>query len=104
MLVLTDQNFEEEVLKSNLPVLVDFYADWCFPCKIVGPVVEEVTKEYAGRIKIGKMDVDQNPKMAEKYEILSIPTLMIFKDGKIIEQIIGVKSKEELERVINEVI
>ncbi|MBI4999834.1 thioredoxin [Candidatus Gottesmanbacteria bacterium] len=104
MLTLTDQNFEDEVLKSSLPVLVDFWAAWCGPCQMLAPIIEELAKDFEEKIKIGKLDVDQNPKMAEKYEILSIPTLLIFKKEEVVKQIIGVKPKEELEKIINEVV
>lgn len=104
MVTLTDKNFEEEVLKSPLPVLVDFWAIWCPPCQILGPTIEELANDFGGRVKFGKLDVDQNPKMAEKYEILSIPTLVIFKKGEPVKQIIGVKSKEELVKELNEVV
>lgn len=104
LLALTDQNFEAEVIKSTLPVLVDFWATWCPPCQILTPTVEELAEKFEGKIKIGKVDVDQNPKMTEKYGIMSIPTLLIFKDGKVVRQIVGVKPSEELEKVVNEVI
>lgn len=104
MIILTDQNFDQEVLKSDLPVLVDFWAIWCPPCQILGPTIEELANDFGGKVKFGKLDVDQNPKMAEKYEILSIPTLLIFKNGKVVKQIIGVKPKEELVKELNEVV
>lgn len=104
MVTLTDQNFEEEVLKSKLPVLVDFWAIWCPPCQILAPILEELTNDFGGKVKFGKLDVDQNQKMAEKYEILSIPTLVIFKNREAVKQIIGVKSKEELIREIEELV
>lgn len=95
-LMLTDANFEAEVLKSELPVLVDFWAVWCGPCKMQDPILEEAAKELDGRIKIGKVNVDENPNTASKYGIMSIPTLMIFKNGEVVKQFIGVQSKETL--------
>ena len=83
-IVLTDANFEEEVLKSDLPVLVDFYADWCGPCKLIAPVLEELGKEYQGKLKIGALDVDSNNLTASKYGVLSIPTLLFVKKGEVV--------------------
>jgi len=100
--ILNNQNFEEEVLKSDKPVLVDFYATWCPPCQMIAPIIEELAEEYRGKIKIGKLKVDQNQEIAQKYEVMSVPTLIIFKDGEIIEQLVGLRSKEELkERLDN---
>ncbi|OGY80040.1 MAG: thioredoxin [Candidatus Kerfeldbacteria bacterium RIFCSPHIGHO2_02_FULL_42_14] len=96
-LILTDQNFEKEVIMSQTPVLVDFWAPWCGPCKILGPIVEEVAKEYEGKnIKVGKLNVDENPQTASQFGIMSIPTLLIFKDGKVLEQLIGVQDKSKI--------
>lgn len=92
----TDSNFEEEVLKSEHPVLVDFWAEWCGPCRMIGPVVEEMASEYAGKAKIGKVNVDHNPEVSVKYGIRSIPALMIFKDGQVVDQIIGAVPKTHL--------
>ncbi|HEY4644494.1 MAG TPA: thioredoxin [Bacteroidota bacterium] len=93
---ITDGNFEQEVLKSNLPVLIDFWADWCAPCKMVAPIVEEVAKEYDGKLKVGKLDVDANPQVSMTYGIRSIPTLLVFQDGRVVEQIIGAVPKRHL--------
>ena len=99
--VLTDANFEEQVLKSELPVLVDFWASLCGPCRMVGPIVEELAKEYSGRLKVGKLNVDDNPGTASTYGIRSIPTLILFKDGKIKSQSIGAQPKEMLKSFID---
>jgi thioredoxin 1 len=93
---ITDANFDQEVLKSDKPVLIDFWAVWCGPCKMVAPVVEEIANEYNGRLKVGKLDVDSNPEVSMKFGIRSIPTLMIFKGGKVVEQIIGAVPKRNL--------
>jgi len=104
-IVLTDQNFEEEVIKSNpLPVLVDFWASWCGPCRMLGPIVEELAKEFKGKIKIGKLDVDENSETAGEYEVLGIPSLKFFKDGKIVDEVTGVQPKEILSKKIKEII
>jgi len=93
---LTDSNFKKEVLESELPVLVDFWAAWCTPCRMVTPIIEELAKEYDSKVKIGKIDVDENPDTASRYGIMSIPTLMFFKKGKAMEQIVGAPNKSEL--------
>ena len=104
-ITLTDQNFEEEVIKSNsLPALVDFWAPWCGPCKMLGPIIEELAKDFKGKIKIGKLNVDENLETAGKYEVLGIPSLKFFKNGKIISEITGVQPKEILVEKIKEVI
>ena len=103
-IVLTDQNFTDEVEKATMPVLVDFWAPWCGPCKIVGPIVEELAKEYTGKLKVGKMDVDQNPQTSGKYGIMSIPSLMFFKNGHVVKTIIGAQGKEALKKAIDEVL
>jgi thioredoxin 1 len=92
-ITVTDSNFEQEVIKSDKPVLIDFWATWCGPCKIIAPIVEEVANEYEGKAKIGKLDVDNNQQTAIKYGVRSIPTLLIFKDGKLKDTIIGAVPK-----------
>ena len=99
---LTDANFKKEVVESDLPVLVDFLADWCVPCKMLAPFIEELAREYTGKMKIGKVDVDANSKVATQYGIMSIPTLIFFKKGKIVNQLVGVISKLDLKRKIEE--
>jgi len=93
---ITDANFEQEVLKSDKPVLIDFWAVWCGPCKMIAPVVEELAREYDGKLKVGKIDVDNNPEVAMRFGIRSIPTLMIFKNGQVVEQIIGAVPKRQV--------
>jgi thioredoxin 1 len=102
-LTLTDKNFEEEVLKSNQPVLVDFWAEWCHPCRIVGPIIEELATEYDGKLKVGKVDVDAN-QVANSYGIMSIPSILIFKNGKVVKTMIGAQSKDNYKKEIDSVL
>lgn len=101
---VTDQNFDDQVLQSATPVLVDFWAPWCGPCLVQGPVVEELAKEFAGKAVVGKLNVDENPQTSQKYSVMSIPTLMIFKGGTVVKQFIGVQSKETLLTELNKLI
>ncbi len=97
LLQVTDENFEEEIINSNIPVMVDFWAEWCGPCKMVGPVVEELAQEYKGKIKIAKMDVDSNRDTPAKFGIRNIPTLILFKDGEVAKMIIGAQPKSQID-------
>lgn len=99
-----DSNFDQIVLQAKTPVLVDFWAEWCGPCRMVAPIVEELAGEYEGRVNFTKLDVDQNPKTASKYGIMSIPTLLIFKDGNPITNIVGFRPKAELKRSLDDVL
>ena len=92
----TDGNFDQEVMKSEVPVLVDFWAVWCGPCRMVAPVVEELSNEYAGKVKVGKMNVDENRDTPIKYGIMSIPTLMIFKGGELVDKLVGAVPKNQI--------
>lgn len=100
-LKFTDGAFEQEVLKSDVPVLVDFWAPWCPPCRALGPTVDALATEYNGKIKIGKLNTDENPQTSIRYQIRSIPALLLFKDGKVVEQRVGALPKSELQRVLD---
>ena len=93
---ITSENFEKEVLKSNIPVLVDFWANWCNPCKMMIPVIEKIEEELNGKVKVCKINVDEQQELAIKYNVMSIPTFFVFKDGKIANQTIGMQSKQEI--------
>ena len=95
---VSDSNFDQAVLQAEVPVLVDFWATWCAPCRMVAPVIEELAKEYEGRVSFAKVDVDHNPKTASKYSIMSIPTLIIFKNGQPLSHIVGFRPKAELQQ------
>ena len=101
---VTDTTFEQEVLKADKPVLVDFWAPWCGPCRMVAPIVEELAEEYDGKVKFVKLNTDDNPNTAVKYGIRSIPTLLVFKDGKPVNQVIGFRPKSDLKRRLDEVV
>jgi len=103
-IVLTDQNFDAEVLQSETPVLVDFWAAWCTPCRIVTPIVEELAKEYDGKLKVGKLNVDENQEYSGKYNVMSIPTILLFKNGQPVKSVIGAQSKENFKKAIDEVL
>ena len=103
-ITVTDTNFEKEVIKSDIPVLVDFWAEWCMPCKMVTPILKEIAEEMEGKIKIAKLNVDNSPQSAGQYEIRSIPSLLIFKSGSVVEQIIGALPKNTIQQKIDNVI
>lgn len=96
----TDANFEQEVLKSDKPVLIDFWAPWCGPCKAIGPIVEEIAGEYSDRVKVMKLNVDESQKSAVAFGVRSIPTLILFKDGKVLDTLVGMTPKEKLEEFV----
>ncbi len=101
---LTDANFQSEVLDSNLPVLVDFWAEWCGPCRAIAPIISELATEYSGKAKIGKVDVDNNPETAMKYNVRSIPTLLFFVDGQVRDQMIGAANKREYQKKLDSLV
>ena len=101
-IILTDQNFEQEVLKSEKPVLVDMYSDWCPPCKIISPFVEKIAEEFSEKIKVGKMNVEESPLTASQYGIEAIPTLLFFKNGKVIDKIVGAVPYKVLEEKVKQ--
>jgi thioredoxin 1 len=100
--IFTDANFDQEVLQSKTPVVVDFWAVWCTPCRIVSPVIEELAKEYEGKVKVGKLNVDENQQTSGKYGIMSIPSILIFKNGQPVKTIIGAQGKEKYQKEIEE--
>ena len=100
----TDQNLDSDAEKSDVPVLIDFWATWCGPCKAIAPVIEEIAHEYNGKVKVGKIDVDQNQNTAMKYGVRSIPTLLIMKDGKVVNQIVGAVPKGNITDILDEII
>ncbi len=101
---VSDESFDREVLQANLPVLIDFWAPWCGPCKAIAPVVEELAKEYAGKLKVVKMNVDDNPQTPSKYGVRGIPNLILFKGGQVHEQIVGAVPKAQLVKAVSQVV
>jgi len=104
LIEFTDDNFDTEVLKSDLPVLVDFWAEWCGPCKMIAPIVEEIAGDYAGKVKVGKVNVDFNNQVAMQYGIRGIPALLVFKGGAVANQIVGAVPKNNITQILDEVI
>ncbi len=100
-LTFTDATFDQDVLKSDTPVLVDFWAEWCGPCRMMGPTVEAVAGDYAGRVKVGKLNVDENGGTAMRYQIRSIPTLLLFKGGQVVEMVVGAVNKAAIQKMID---
>lgn len=97
---LNEQNFEQEVSRADLPVLVDFWASWCGPCRMLSPVIAEIAEEYAGKVKVGKVNVDEQPNLANRYGIASIPTVMLFKNGEVVNTSLGYRPKNDLETML----
>ena len=102
VVIVTDSEFDSTVLQSGRPVVLDFWAEWCQPCKMLAPTMEEIAGEYEDKVKVGKLNVDDNPNTATKYGIRGIPTLLFFKGGKVVQQVTGVKSKAEIKKIIDE--
>lgn len=100
--VISDQDFDQAVLQAPELVLVDFWAPWCGPCRVVGPMVEELAQEYSGRLKVAKLNVDENPQTPVKYSVMSIPTLILFKGGQVVTQIVGSRPKDQFKRVLDD--
>ena len=101
LLHVNDANFEEEILKSDTPALVDFWASWCAPCRAIAPIVEEMAKTYSGKIKVAKLNVDENPSTPGKYGVRGIPTLILFKDGEVLDQLVGAVPKAQITKLID---
>lgn len=101
-LKITRENFENEVMKSNIPVLIDFWAPWCGPCRMMGPIIEQLADEYEGKAKVGKVNVDEESELSQAFGVMSIPTIVLVKDGKIVKQVVGARPKAEVEAMLQE--
>jgi thioredoxin 1 len=101
MVTVTDSNFENEVLKASQPVLIDFWAVWCAPCRAIAPVVDQLAAQYSGKVKVAKINIDENPRIPTQYDVRSIPTLLVFKGGKVVGQLVGVAPKAKIEELVN---
>ena len=101
-ITLTEDNFDSEVLNSDIPVLVDFWAEWCMPCKMIGPIVADIAESYKGKLKVAKLEVDNAPSVADTYKIISIPTLLVFKNGEVVNQFVGAGSRDHIEALFKE--
>lgn len=99
-LKITRENFENEVMKSNIPVLIDFWAPWCGPCRMMGPIIEQLAEEYKGKAKVGKVNVDEEGELSQAFGVMSIPTIVLVKDGKIVKQAVGARPKAEVEAML----
>lgn len=99
-LKITRENFENEVMKSNIPVLIDFWAPWCGPCRMMGPIIEQLAEEYEGKVKVGKVNVDEEGELSQAFGVMSIPTIVLIKDGKVVKQAVGARPKAEVEAML----
>lgn len=99
-LKITRENFENEVMKSNIPVLIDFWAPWCGPCRMMGPIIEQLAEEYEGKAKVGKVNVDEEGELSQAFGVMSIPTIVLVKDGKVVKQAVGARPKAEVEEML----
>lgn len=99
-LKITRENFENEVMKSNIPVLIDFWAPWCGPCRMMGPIIEQLAEEYEGKVKVGKVNVDEEGELSQAFGVMSIPTIVLVKDGKVVKQAVGARPKTEVEAML----
>ena len=99
-LKITRENFENEVMKSNIPVLIDFWAPWCGPCRMMGPIIEQLAEEYEGKAKVGKVNVDEDGELSQAFGVMSIPTIVLVKDGKVVKQAVGARPKTEVEAML----
>lgn len=99
-LKITRENFENEVMKSNIPVLIDFWAPWCGPCRMMGPIIEQLAEEYEGKAKVGKVNVDEEGELSQVFGVMSIPTIVLVKDGKVVKQAVGARPKTEVEAML----
>lgn len=104
IILLSEQNWETEITNSDLPVVVDFWAEWCAPCRMMAPILEEVKREYQGKIKVGKLNVDENSTIAGQYRIMGIPTLLFFRSGKIVDKVVGIVSRKTLDDKIEKLL
>lgn len=99
-LKITRENFENEVMKSNIPVLIDFWAPWCGPCRMMGPIIEQLAEEYEGKAKVGKVNVDEEDELSQAFGVMSIPTIVLVKEGKVVKQVVGARPKAEVEAML----
>jgi thioredoxin 1 len=99
-LKITRENFENEVMKSNIPVLIDFWAPWCGPCRMMGPIIEQLADEYEGKAKVGKVNVDEESELSQAFGVMSIPTIVLVKDGKVVKQVVGARPKADVEAML----
>lgn len=104
IVILSDENFQDQIKGSQVPILVDFWAEWCAPCRMIAPMLEEISEEYSGKVKIGKLNVDQNRSIAAQFGVMSIPTLILFKDGEMVDQMVGAQPKENLVKILDAVL